>query len=118
MGELIPFKKPAKITETTRTRVNTPVQNIRPNFISKLASELELVGIEVDNKLRIEGYLGSLVGRISNNSIAELRRGLRSYSLEELEKFAQNSSQGDWSRKPAFYRALVDEIDSRKLLLP
>lgn len=109
MGKLIPFKRPER--ETLPRNENPRIANL--NLFSQLTTSLKLVGVEIDQKLKIENYLNSVRGRISNHSLAELRKLLSSYSLKELNEMIKNSSEGNWASKPTFYRALIDELDSR-----
>lgn len=117
MGKLIPFKKPEGFVHRQGVKSNNSENLNNPKFLVELISELGVPGLEIYPTLQIRAYLNSMVGRISNHAIGALRQGLRNFSLEDLEEMSKNSSRSDWSSKPAFFRALVDEIDSRKLLL-
>lgn len=112
MGKVIPFGR-----RPVEHRPAVPARGSSEQSFASLIGGIEVVftklGIESDSTLKIRMHLNSLVGHISKNSIVTGRSVLRDFTLEELQEIAKNSTSEQWSTKPGYFQALIDEIDSR-----
>jgi hypothetical protein len=109
MGKIIPFRRPGRPQKPDL--ISTQQLVIRSLFDG--IQGLEGVGIELDPSLRIQEFLDSRRGYVSNQSIAVGEASLRGLSHNELVAIAKNSTETDWAAKPGYYTALVDAIKSR-----
>ena len=113
MGKLIPFgPKPARSAQTPST--TSDLRATKHSISGMLQDEFSSLGIEIDPVFKIQEYLMSLRGRVSKDSIAMGRILLRDTSTEELREIARNSTNLDWNARPGYFRALVDEMWSRR----
>jgi len=62
---------------------------------------------------RITLHLKSLRGRPSKESIAIARNSLKGFSKEELKDIARASVPTQWTARPGYFQALVDEFTAR-----
>lgn len=85
-------------------------------FLQVVHEALEDAGIESTEilLLRIDTHLGSL-GPLSRDSLVVGRASVKGFSREELIAIARKSTPELWSKKPGFFRALLDEIESLRL---
>lgn len=118
MGEVIPFGKPKKPKsprpggQDGKARYSG-LQQTMADLIPGLKEEFSAMGVEISPTLEIEASLSGLRGVVSNDSIATARRNLRQMSIEDLREIARNSNEIQWKARPGYFRALVDEINSR-----
>ena len=71
-------------------------------------------GIEVDIFFKMEFHLTALRGRVSNNSIATARSSLKGFTREQLQNIAERSTNAEWTAKPGYFLALIQEFRSRR----
>ncbi len=85
-------------------------------LLEDLFTGLNLHEVESDislQLLKIDLHLKSLRGVISQKNVHSRREGLKEIDLADLHKWASNSTPNNWSAHPSYYRALIDEINSR-----
>jgi len=63
--------------------------------------------------MRIRLHLQSLRGNITRETIALHTDTLTTLTLEEIQELIGSSTELQWSAKPAFYTAVVDEVSKR-----
>jgi len=61
----------------------------------------------------IRRFLGSLVGRTSKAAYNEAVNSIAKLSNADLVRAVLDSSEIDWSTKPAYYKALAEEMELR-----
>jgi len=62
-------------------------------------------------------YLATVKRQPASNETTNLRKQIAiEYIDEQLIRTVNNSEQNQWSTKPEFYHAVLDEIQGRKLL--
>lgn len=118
VGEIVPFKKKEqgpspKPKEQLSDPENFSFEIILHTLIRSTSSESNGEESVQMTLLRMNSFLSSLRGRISNNALALRREGLREFTLEELHEIAQKSNQAQWQQHPTYFRALIAEIRSR-----
>lgn len=63
----------------------------------------------------ILNFLWSLKGRVSEKVYHDSRVEIQNFSSQILVEIILNSSNTDWKKKPAYYKALADEMFTRAL---
>jgi hypothetical protein len=51
--------------------------------------------------------------KVTPFAIQKSREIVKSYSMEELKKWVEDSNEIDWIKKPAFFRAIVEEFKEK-----
>ncbi len=77
----------------------------------------EAMGLESNDYVltdRIYLHLRSLEGEINSNTVDIRREMLKVYTLSELLAIAQRSSKEQWTARPAYYLALLMEIEVKR----
>ena len=116
MAKIIPFKK---ISSESRPRTTTTTNADARSFLLSAMGDLEAsgalegTGIEISPIIRIQKHLASLRGQVSKQSIVDGRNMVRNSTTEELCAIARVSTPDQWSARPGYFQALVDEITSR-----
>lgn len=109
MGKVVPFKRPEQpLSETDQ------FADLREDEVGK--KELTRQGkisILIETVLPIRKHLSVLVGSVSERNVDERRKGLVGYSDAGLIHIAQKSTYLNWDEKPAYFWALVEEIEDR-----
>lgn len=62
---------------------------------------------------RVKEFLAGLSGQISQNAIKQSSQVIGQYKTWELVDALKNSDESDWSHKPGFYKAILQEISAR-----
>ncbi len=117
MGKILPFKKGAppemapqdNELQAQVARVHEAVTNLFP----VIERTFEKMGFELDPTLKIELHLSSLIGAISMSAVATARMGLREVDKDVLLAIARTTNHHQWTARPGYFQALVEEIRSR-----
>lgn len=94
-----------------------PESGAREELLSMLADSLRGSGIESTllDVLQIRAHLKSLLGHVSERNIQIRKEGLRGFTDDQLRDMVRNSTSSDWTARPAFYWALVELVEDKKL---
>lgn len=84
MGVLVPFTRPEKVSPEVRARLIT-----------------------------IRLFLNSLDDNVSDEDVTRRREIFKTWNLQKLGNTATTSTMDEWGLYPSFYRALIEEINSR-----
>src|SRR3990167_8054042 len=60
--------------------------------------------------------LTHLTSNVSHETRADIEGNVKGADDDELIEWTNTSSQNDWQRRPAFYRAVLQELRDRKLV--
>ena len=127
MADIIPFgKKPDIVVATHVERQNPNHQGEKTDIREALGKILAHEGIKgtlIGPILSIRGFLDDLHGHVSHATIASNREGLGRIvkgkpgpSDEDLREIAKEANKLKVTKNPAYYRALLDEIESRQII--
>ena len=89
-----------------------------PNVMNRLREGdlgFDLGDLEFDLRVLIPmvTHLNALIGRVSRDSIQMRRDLIKDQTLAALQELVRNSVPSEWTARPAYFRALVEEIRSR-----
>ena len=120
MAKVVPFRKPVKSKNSSDSvRRSSPEQRAQlGGFLSRVIDTVQISGLTVDEDsriallcMKIQLFISSLNGVVSPANIAERRNYVReTYTREEMLGFVHRSTEVDWKVRPAYYIALVQEI--------
>ncbi len=123
MGEIIEINFRAELQAKQPKMVRSKMLNALPGVDQVSLNELNnaLQGSGVGTllvALRIKQHLLSLDGPQSSKfAILTHRKGLEGYTFAELSEIAEKSTPDQWTRDPAYYIALIQEIGAKGSLL-
>lgn len=107
MGKILPFEKSEK---PRYLALQDSVSGILPELEKTFAT----MGIELDPTIKIQAHLSGLRGGPSRTAVATARMGLREVDKDVLLTIARTTNHHQWSARPGYFQALVDEIRSRQ----
>lgn len=110
MGKLVEFKRPGTAGGSNVASHGARIAGDPETLLEAMAHALDQMGAEPSSILRMEVFLMSLRGHVSNESIAAGQELLRGLDREELLAIAARSTKSEWQAKPGYYQALVSAI--------
>ncbi len=110
MSNVIPFGKPRKLSTPAPRPSN---DEITLGLLAEMSGRTtQEITVNLCPSFRIEEFLDSRRGHVSNDSIAMAQELLRDSSYEELIAIAEKSNQSEWVARPGYFRVLIDKIRS------
>ena len=114
MGDVVSlFGKPDQPPREADQRADTKRQENKRGLTTA-----EVMSAMLEYVAPIRMHLSVLQGHVSDGNIRERKDGLRNYSNDDLLQMAQSSTELDWNQRPAFYWALVEELEERIVPAP
>lgn len=103
-----------------RTGLHIPLEGLGdvPKIIEGMLLEAGCGTFTATTLLPMQRYFTEMLGvHVTPQKVHEQLQIVRGYSDDDLRGIAGNSVKTDWRRKPAYYRALLDEIITRGLFV-
>jgi hypothetical protein len=97
---------------------SSAVVDSRASLIEAFVGTMSAMGIEsflLQVVLPMRQHMNGLVGHVNQETIRLRMIELRKLDDETLRDTAQRSSPLDWDRRPAFYTALLNVIEERRI---
>lgn len=118
MTNVVPFRRPDKPVEApSGIQFKTTADPSALSIVSMIAQDLAKKGVKSVQvtSMNLRTFLDSLKGFVSPLNIAERKKGLADFSDDDLREMLFEGTELQWKEKPAFYRALLEIINERKI---
>lgn len=120
MGKLLNFPNRFAERQPTEPKAELPKdetvnENEKTGEVSLLANrpDIQMMVRAIGNDGERFDKIMTLVNSIPDVSLNTYLMQVRQYTPEELTAFYLNSSEIDWTAKPAFYKAIIKEMRRR-----
>jgi hypothetical protein len=122
MGKLLNFPNRFAERQPTEPKAELPKDETTLEEEEKKTGEVSLLDNRPDIQMMVRAIgndserfdkIMTLVNNIPDLSLNTYLMQVRQYTPEELTAFYLNSSEIDWTAKPAFYKAIVKEMRRR-----
>lgn len=82
-------------------------------LIDRLKEKMKEAGAETSNFVSLEKANKIKNLMVSPTTLTDRREFVRGYTDQELEKIIDESNEHEWVARASFYRAVIDELESR-----
>lgn len=120
MAEIFKFPEGGRRSEQPKAQTAKSPESTdedRGDLLRMLVERMQESGHEsvMLSCIAIESALNSLRGAYNAASIAQRRQGLKAFTDDEIRDMVLSSTEINWTEKPSYYYALIDEAKERKL---